>query len=371
MRRRTLGLLIACAAVLLTASAAEAVDGTPPLITFEVVGKQGSGGWYVSTTTVRWNVTDPESGIKASSGCDATSLGDTGGTRLTCSATNLEDVSSTASVTVKVDTTPPTLTGASADRAPDVGAWYVRPVTFAFAAKDATSGVAACSSVAYGGPDDGAASVTGTCTDQAGNVSAAGSASLRYDATPPALRGVAARAGDKSVTVRWTQLPSWEWVDVARSVAGEKATRAVYHGSAAELVDRGVRNGVDYRYAVVAHDEAGHETAVDVQAMPLGALRSPPPGSTVTAPPRLGWRATPGSLLYNVQLFRDGTKILSAWPRSPRLKLLRRWRFGGEQRALEPGSYRWYVWPAFRKAHGVRFGKLIGGSSFVVGEKPG
>jgi hypothetical protein len=366
MRRRSAGLLLVCAAVLLTASAADAVDGTPPLITFEIVGKQGSNGWYVSTTTVRWNVSDPESGIKASSGCDATSLGETAGTRLTCSATNLEDVSSTASVTVKVDTKPPAVTGASAHRPPDVGTWYVQPVTFTFAGSDATSGIAGCTSVAYAGPDNGAASVTGTCTDQAGNVSAPGSASLRYDANAPALRGVAAKAGNGEVTVRWTQLPTWEWVDVVRSVAGEKATRAVYHGSAAQIVDRGLRNGTDYRYAVVAHDEAGHETAIDVQAMPLGAMRSPPPGSTVTAPPRLGWRGTHGALLYNVQLFRDGKKILSAWPRSPHLKLLRRWRFGGAARTLEPGTYRWYVWPAFRKAHGVRFGKLIGSSSFVV-----
>ncbi len=366
MRRRTIGLLVACAAILATASAAEAVDGTPPLITFDIVGKQGANGWYVGPTSVRWSVSDPESGIKASSGCDAVALGDTTGTRLTCSATNLADVSSSASVVVKVDSTPPAVTGASPDRTPDVGTWYVRPVTFAFAGSDATSGVAACSSVAYEGPDNGAAAVAGTCTDQAGNVSAPGSAGLRYDATAPALRGVSARAGNGEVTVQWTQLPQWEWVEIVRSVPGEKTTRSVYHGSGAEIVDRGLRNGVDYRYTVVAHDEAGHATADDVQAMPLGALRAPPPGSSVTAPPRLGWRATSGAVLYNVQLFRGGEKLLSAWPRSPRLKLLRRWRFGGQGRSLVPGTYRWYVWPAFHKAHGLRFGKLIGSSSFVV-----
>ncbi len=366
IRKRSIILALACAAALLTAAAAGAVDGTPPVITFEVVGKEGANGWYVSQTTVRWHVSDPESGIKASSGCDAVALGDTSATRLTCSATNLADVSSSVSMTVKVDSTPPAVTGSTADRPPDVGTWYVRPVTFTFAGSDATSGVAGCSAVGYQGPDNGEAAVAGTCSDRAGNVSAPGSATLRYDATAPALRGVAARAGDAEVTVQWTPLPQWEWVDVARAVPDSKATRAVYHGAGAQIVDRGLRNGVDYRYTVVAHDEAGHATVVDVKAMPLGAMRSPPPGGTVSAPPRLGWRATPGALLYNVQLFRDGQKLLSAWPRSPRLKLLRRWRFGGQPRTLEPGTYRWYVWPAYRRGGKVRFGKLIGSSSFVV-----
>ena len=364
--RRRIGLLLACAATLVTAAAAGAADGTPPLITFEIVGKQGANGWYAGPTTVRWNVSDPESGIKSSSGCDATALGDTAGTRLTCSATNLADVSSSVTMVVKVDATPPAVTGASAERPPDVGTWFVRPVTFTFAGSDSTSGIAGCSTVAYQGPDNGEATVTGTCTDQAGNVSATGSASLRYDATAPALRGVAAQAGDGEVTVRWAPLPKWEWIEIARSVPGGKSARTVYHGSGARIVDRGVRNGVDYRYAVVAHDEAGHETAVNVDAMPLGALRAPPPGSSVTAPPRLAWRATPGAVLYNVQLYRGGEKILSAWPRGPRLRLSRGWRYGGQRHTLEPGTYRWYVWPAFRSGKKVRFGRLIGSSSFIV-----
>ena len=116
---------------------------------------------------------------------------------------------------------------------------------------------------------------------------------------------MAARAGDGEVTVTWTPLPRWEWVDVARAVDGSKAApRTIYNGDASSVVDRGSENGVDYRYAVVAHDEAGHAAEVEVQAMPLGAMRTPPPGSSVSAPPRLGWRATPGAVLYNVQLFR-------------------------------------------------------------------
>jgi hypothetical protein len=353
--------------VLGAAAAAGAADGTPPQITFELVGTEGAAGWYVTPTTVRWHVGDPESGIKSSSGCDATLVGDTTGTRLTCSATNFGDVSTSVSVTVRVDTTPPAVTGAAPDRSPDANGWYTSPVKFAFTGTDATSGVAACAVVTYAGPDSGGAAVNGTCTDAAGNVSAPGTAGLQYDATPPALHGVTARAGDGRVTVAWSPLPGTDWVDVSRAVDGSKAApRVIYHGDAASVVDRQAENGMHYRYAVIAHDQAGHAAEAAVAAMPLGAMRTPPPGARIAAAPTLSWRAAPGAVLYNVQLFRGSRKILSAWPRTAALRLARRWTYGGRKHRLAAGTYRWYVWPAYRHGKGYRFGKLVGRSTFVV-----
>jgi hypothetical protein len=367
MSRLLLAAAVAGALVLGAAAAAGAADGTPPQITFQLVGTEGSGGWYVSPTTVRWQVGDPESGIKASSGCDATVVGETTGTRLTCAATNFADVTTSVSVTVRVDTTAPAVTGATPDRPPDSDGWYTHAVTFAFAGTDATSGVASCAVVSYAGPDNGEASIGGTCTDAAGNVSAPGAAGFRYDVTPPTLRGVSARAGDGQVTVTWSPLPGSEWVDVARAVAGGKtAGRTIYHGDGGSVVDRAADNGVHYRYAVIAHDEAGHVTEAQVTAMPLGAMRTPPPGARVTTVPTLSWRAAPHAVLYNVQLFRGSHKILSAWPRTAALELGSRWTYAGRARRLTPGTYRWYVWPAYRRGKGVRFGRLVGRSTFVV-----
>ena len=281
MTRLLLAAAVACVLVLGAAAAAGAADGTPPQISFQLVGTEGVAGWYVTPTTVRWQVGDPESGIKSSSGCDATVVGETTGTKLTCSATNFADTTTSVSVVVRVDTTPPAVTGATPDRPPDVNGWYTHAAQFAFAGTDATSGVASCAVVTYAGPDSGSASVSGTCTDRAGNVSAPGTAGLQYDATPPALRGVAARAGDGQVTVTWSPLPGSDWVDVARAVDGTKAApRTIYHGDASSVVDRQAENGVRYRYAVIAHDPAGHVVEVAVPAMPLGAMRTPPPGAT-------------------------------------------------------------------------------------------
>jgi hypothetical protein len=96
------------------------------------------------------------------------------------------------------------------------------------------------------------------------------------------------------------------------------------------------------------------------------ALLAPRTGARVTRPPLLLWRRAARAAYYNVQLFRGRQKILSVWPTRPRLKLRARWRFGGRQRRLTPGAYRWYVWPGFGSPSARNYGTLLGQSSFVV-----
>jgi len=94
----------------------------------------------------------------------------------------------TAAFDVKRDATPPTVTGASPTRGPDSKGWYNHPVGINFNGSDATSGLAGCNSATYGGPDSASASFSGTCTDNAGNVSGPASfGPIKYDATPPAV----------------------------------------------------------------------------------------------------------------------------------------------------------------------------------------
>jgi Tol biopolymer transport system component len=87
-------------------------DSTPPLITPHFDGTLGLNGWYRSIVTVSWSVTDPDSGISSSSGCTDTKLtADTPKTTVTCSATNGAGLSASDTVTVKIDKTPPVITG--------------------------------------------------------------------------------------------------------------------------------------------------------------------------------------------------------------------------------------------------------------------
>jgi hypothetical protein len=82
-------------------------DTTPPAIGADVIGALGSDGWYTGDVLVSWSVVDDESPRSTQPGCDLVSLSsDTAGMSLTCAATSAGGTSS-ASVTIKRDATPP------------------------------------------------------------------------------------------------------------------------------------------------------------------------------------------------------------------------------------------------------------------------
>ena len=84
------------------------LDATPPAITPSQSPPTNAAGWNNTDVEVSWSVTDPESGVASSSGCDTTILSvETPGATLTCSATNGAGLSSSASTTVRIDKTPP------------------------------------------------------------------------------------------------------------------------------------------------------------------------------------------------------------------------------------------------------------------------
>ena len=65
------------------------VDTTPPVITSAISGTLGLNDWYTSDVTVEWTVTDPDSAISSTSGCETSTVtSDTAGTTFTCEATS-------------------------------------------------------------------------------------------------------------------------------------------------------------------------------------------------------------------------------------------------------------------------------------------
>jgi hypothetical protein len=117
---------------------------------------------------------------------------------------------------------------------------------------------------------------------------------------------------------------------------------------------------------VIATDAAGNLAAKAVTADARPALFAPLAGAVVRAPVRFAWEAAEGARYYNLQLYRNGTKVLSLWPTKPRLRLAKTWRYLGRQQRLSPGRYRWFVWPALGTRAKPRFGKPLGSSSFTV-----
>jgi hypothetical protein len=87
-------------------------DVTSPVITPQVTGTLGNNGWYRSAVTVNWSVSDPESGVTSSTGCAPTNLtSDTPSVTVTCSATNGVGLSASVPVIIKIDKTPPLISG--------------------------------------------------------------------------------------------------------------------------------------------------------------------------------------------------------------------------------------------------------------------
>ena len=191
--RYPVALLLVCVSLLVFAASAQAAP-----LTVTCNGGACSPDWYKTSITVAF-AWDPV-GVTSTSGCDTQTVSsDTTGQHFHCEVTygGTPPTKVVADFDVRKDATPPSLSGGSPSRGPDANGWYNHPVEIAFNGTDATSGIASCTSASYGGPDTGGASFSGTCSDQAGNVSApAGFGPIKYDATPPSVSASLSRGPD-------------------------------------------------------------------------------------------------------------------------------------------------------------------------------
>jgi hypothetical protein len=383
-------------------------DATPPAIEKGALGRLAdANGWYNRPVSIDFSGTDALSGMES---CTSTTYGgpdsDSASVIGRCTD-NAGNGSGPLNVAFKYDGTPPTVQSATPERAPDADGWYTRPVTFAVAGTDATSGIEACPAVPYDGPDGSGAAVIGRCHDHAANV-ATRAFGLNYDATAPAIMDLAAVAGDRSVVLSWRTSADAESVGVVRTPGvGFESSTLVFGGPGTSFLDAQVENGTRYAYEVRARDAAGNVGRETVSATPLapavafglgttaglepgggsgagaGVGAANQPAATgdgrdlhLIAPaaaavfrvgrrPLLKWTRVPGASYYNVQLFRGG-KILTAWTSRPQYRLKLRWRYEGRRYRLGPGRYHWIVWPGFGPRSKADYGRRIGRRSFEV-----
>lgn len=140
-------------------------DNSAPVIVSTVAGPRGANGWYTGDVTVQWSVSDDESPLTSTTGCDTVTLTtDALGAGYTCTATSSGGTASEA-VTVKRDATAPTL-------APTVSPSVILlngNGTVAANASDALSGVASQSCAALDTGSVGSRTSACTTTDNAGN----------------------------------------------------------------------------------------------------------------------------------------------------------------------------------------------------------
>jgi hypothetical protein len=313
--------------------------------------------WYTSPVSVVWNIDPPASGS-----CPPITIRDDPGTTLTCKA-SAPNGEVTAFQPIKLDQKAPDISEARPDRPADHAGWYTHPVSFTATATDVTSGVDRCDPATYNGPDSPDARVLVTCRDYAGNVGSR-PFPLRYDATAPDVSSASVTTGDRVVRLNW---PAGADAKLVRTPGTSGSSSAVlYDGSGGGLTDRRVRNGRKYRYVLTLTDQAGNSASRELAAIPDRHLVAPAKRATVAGPPRLTWTPVRGARYYNVQLFRNGRKILSEWPRQASLQLKSKWRFHGKRYRLKPGEYRWYVWPGEGPRAENRYGRMVGKRSFTI-----
>jgi hypothetical protein len=167
------------------------------------------------------------------------------------------------------------------------------------------------------------------------------------------------------LTLRWANPVASDLDRVVVVLNATHPPRSVKDGT---VVYRGLRTSATIklrpgkigRVALYAYDHSGNVSRPARKTVSLASLipLRPLTGSVVTAAPRLTWTPTQGTEYYNVQIFRNGKRILTDWPSRASYRL--------PGRLLEPGTYTWFVWPALKgTGSAASFGALIGRATFV------
>lgn len=157
------------------------VEVSSPTATATPARPPDSNGWYNHPVAVSF-AGSAFSGIASCSPATAYSGPSAVNAALSGTCTDNAGKTATADVSLNYDDTPPTITGVSAARKPDVAGYYTHPVKFTFSGTDAASGIASCQTVTYRGPSSG--TVLGGCWDRAGNYASI-SVPVRYRLAAP------------------------------------------------------------------------------------------------------------------------------------------------------------------------------------------
>lgn len=170
-----------------TADVKAPTDSTAPSITPVVTGILGSNGWYTSAVGLSWTITDSESAISSSTGCDDVNItADQAATDYTCSATSAGGTAE-KKTSIKRDATSPLISGSNVNDT----TWRNGPLSSEFTASDALSGLAVSTDASFtltaskqSADADTPTTVSKMVTDNAGN-SSARTLSARIDVTKP------------------------------------------------------------------------------------------------------------------------------------------------------------------------------------------
>ena len=225
-------------------------------------------------------------------------------------------------------------------------------------------------SQSYSGLTDGSYLFTLQVTNSIGNVAQTTHAWTVDTVPATAVLRLRSRFGNHWVKLLWDKPTDVDYSHVVisrRRVGGTKWTGLGTRSAGTSLLDKPVPNDVRFEYAVRTFDAAGNPSSRSKVPGRASRILSPRYGAVVGSPPLVDWTPVTRATYFNMQLWRNGQKILSVWPTRSSYRLRAGWTFAGKHYALRQGSYRVYVWPGFGLKSAANYGGLLGWTSFTVG----
>ncbi|MDT8320043.1 MAG: hypothetical protein RQ826_05895 [Xanthomonadales bacterium] len=253
-------------------------DDTPPSIQGEVAPPPNAAGWHnIASVDVNFNCADfapsGQDGTATGGGCgpNATVTDESAspaGTDVTGTATDRAGNTATATVTVKLDRTPPTINGSRAPEANGFG-WNNENVTVSFECTDALSGVFLCANNLVINTEGAGQSLPGDAQDFAGNQNSTTVDDINIDFTPPSIVGSASPAPNAA---GWNNTDVTVHFDCSDALSGiDSCTADVVLGEGANQSQGGA-----------ATDRAGNGKATEVTGINVDKT---PPVVIVSTPP--------------------------------------------------------------------------------------
>jgi hypothetical protein len=227
-------------------------DNIAPTVQHTLSPKPNADDWNNADVTVTFTAKDDDMGSGvAGVTAPVTVSSETAGQVLTGSAKDTAGNLGTDTVTVKLDKTKPTITGAVTSGTKTTSGWYSGEVKVTFTCSDALSGVATC-------PDpviltaNGTNAATGTATDKAGNTASVTVGGIQIDQEKPTLTTGDVIVQGGTFTLGSVPAATCTAVDSFSGIAS--CTVSVTGGNA---------NGVGtFSYTATATDKAGNSSTV-------------------------------------------------------------------------------------------------------------
>jgi hypothetical protein len=256
-------------------------DTVPPVITTSIDPPPDANGWNNTSVTVTFTCADSGSGVATcpSPMMMATADGDQ---IVSGTAVDTSGNTATASVTLKVDLTPPVVS-VLASPAANVNGWHNGPVIVSFSAADALSGVApgSVTPTLTLSTDGAGLSATGQATDLAGNVGAVTLDGINVDQVNPVLTFALSPTPNAAGAVSGPVTVHFECTDAGSGIDSCPPDQV--------MATAGANPGV----TGTASDRAGNTASVTTA--PFTIHVGPPTITTsITPPPNAnGWHDTP------------------------------------------------------------------------------